>query len=225
MLQYFGHLMWRADSMEKTLMLRKIEAKGEQDDSGWGGLMASLIQWTWVWVNSGSWLWTAWPGMLQSVGSQRVRHDWATELNCTERQKAPPSLCVYYFWVEGIHLPLLWLTLYNIFQLSAAPWSHLLWTKFVCKRPLSMHVFGDGAFKKVSKVEVKSLSRVRLFVIPWTVAHQASLSMGFPRWEHWSLLPFPPPGDLPGPRIKPTLSCISRQILDHWVTWEAHPRK
>ena len=66
-----------------------------------------------------------------------------------------------------------------------------------------MHVFGDGAFKKVSKVEVKSLSRVRLFVIPCTVAHQASLSMGFSRQEYWSELPFPSPGDLPHPGIKP----------------------
>ena len=66
-----------------------------------------------------------------------------------------------------------------------------------------MHVFGDGAFKKVSKVEVKSLSRVRLFVIPWTVAYQAPLSMGFSRQEYWSGVPFPFPGDLPDPRIEP----------------------
>ena len=43
--------------------------------------MASLTQWTWVWVNSGSWWWTGKPGMLQSMGSQKVGHDWATELN------------------------------------------------------------------------------------------------------------------------------------------------
>ena len=47
------------------------------------------------------------------------------------------------------------------------------------------------------------LSHVRLFVIPWTVARQAPLSMGFPRQEHWSGLPFPPPGDLPDPGIEP----------------------
>ena len=46
--------------------------------------MASLTQWTWIWVNSRSWWWTGRPGVLQSVGSQRVRHDWATELNWTE---------------------------------------------------------------------------------------------------------------------------------------------
>ena len=51
--------------------------------------------------------------------------------------------------------------------------------------------------------EVKSLSRVRLFVTPWTVAYQASPSMGFSRQEYWSGLPFPSPGDLPDPGIDP----------------------
>ena len=52
-LQYFGHLMWRADSLEKTLMLGKIEGRGEGDNRGWDGWMVSLTQWTWVWANSG----------------------------------------------------------------------------------------------------------------------------------------------------------------------------
>ena len=55
----------------------------------------------------------------------------------------------------------------------------------------------------LSKVEVKLLGHVRLFVTPWTVAYQASQSMGFSRQEYWSRLPFPPPGDLPNPGIKP----------------------
>ena len=59
----------------------KLEASGEGDDRGWDGWMASLTQWTWVWVNSGSWWWTGRPGVLQSMGLQRVRHNWATELN------------------------------------------------------------------------------------------------------------------------------------------------
>jgi len=83
-LQYFGHLMWRVDSLEKTLMLGGTGAGGEGDDRGWGGWMASLTRWTWVWVNSGSWWWTGRPGMLQFMGSQRVGHDWATELKWTE---------------------------------------------------------------------------------------------------------------------------------------------
>ena len=51
-LQYFGHLIWRADSLEKTLMLGKIEGKGEEGSRGWDVWMASLTQWTWVWANS-----------------------------------------------------------------------------------------------------------------------------------------------------------------------------
>ena len=62
--QYFGHLMRRVDSLEKTLMLGGMRARGEGDDRGWDGWMASLTWWTWVWVNSGSWWWTGKPGML-----------------------------------------------------------------------------------------------------------------------------------------------------------------
>ena len=58
----------------------RLKAGGEGDDRGWDGWMVSLTQWTWVWVNSRNWWWTGRPGMLQSMGSQRVRHDRATEL-------------------------------------------------------------------------------------------------------------------------------------------------
>ena len=54
---------------------------GEGGNRGWDGRMASPTQWTWVWVNSGSWWWTGRPGVLWFMGSQRVGHDWATELN------------------------------------------------------------------------------------------------------------------------------------------------
>ena len=80
-LQYFGHLMRRADSLEKTLMLGRLKAGGEGADRGWDGWMASPTQWTWVWVNSGSWWWTGRPGVLRFMGLQRVGHDWTTELN------------------------------------------------------------------------------------------------------------------------------------------------
>ena len=63
------------------------------------------------------------------------------------------------------------------------------------------------------KVKVKLLSHVRLFVIPWTVIHQASLSMGFSRQEHWSRLPFPPPGDLPNPGIEPRSPALQTDNL------------
>ena len=65
-----------------------LGAGGEGDDRGWDGWMASPTQWTWVWVNSGSWWWTGRPGVLQSMGSQRVVHDWATKLNWIEIQQS-----------------------------------------------------------------------------------------------------------------------------------------
>ena len=58
-----------------------LGAGGEGDDRGWDSWMASLTWWTWVWVNSGRWWWTGRPGVLWFMGSQRVRHEWATELN------------------------------------------------------------------------------------------------------------------------------------------------
>ena len=58
-----------------------LGAGGEGDDRGWDGWMASLTRWMWVWVNSGSWWWMGRPGVLRFLGSQRVGHDWATELN------------------------------------------------------------------------------------------------------------------------------------------------
>ena len=79
--QYFGHMMQNSDSLEKTLMLESLKAGGEGDDRECYGWMASPIQWTWVWASSGIWWLTGKPGVLQSMGSQRVGHNWATELN------------------------------------------------------------------------------------------------------------------------------------------------
>ena len=83
-LQYFGHLMQRADSFEKTWCWEGLGAGGEGDERGWDGRMASPTRWTWVWVNSRSCWWTERPAMLQFMGSQRIGHDWTTELNWTE---------------------------------------------------------------------------------------------------------------------------------------------
>ena len=103
-LQYFGHLMRRADSFEKTLMLGKIRAGGEGDKRGWDGWMASPTQWTWVWVDSGSWWWTGRPGVLRFMRSQRVGHDWATELNWTDPGPRYPSALLVRVCVGGIGL-------------------------------------------------------------------------------------------------------------------------
>ena len=63
------------------------------------------------------------------------------------------------------------------------------------------------------KVKVKLLSQVQLFATPWTVAHQASQSMGFSRQEYWSGLPVPSPGDLPGPEIEPMSPTLQADTL------------
>ena len=75
-LHYFGHLIWRTDSLEKTLMLGKIEGRrrrGQQRMRWLDGITNSW--WTWVWASSGSWWWTGKPGVLQSMGSRKVGHD------------------------------------------------------------------------------------------------------------------------------------------------------
>ena len=79
-------ILWPPDAKGLTHWKRpwcweRLKAGGEGDDRGWDGWMASPTHWTWVWVNSGSWLWTGRPGMLQSMGLQRVGHNWAIELN------------------------------------------------------------------------------------------------------------------------------------------------
>ena len=80
-------ILWAPDA--KNWFTRKDPDAGkdwrwEGANRGWRGWMASLTQWTWVWVSSGSWWWTGKPGVLQPMGSQRVRHDWVTELKQTD---------------------------------------------------------------------------------------------------------------------------------------------
>ena len=97
-LQYFGHLMRRADSLERPWCWERLLAGGEGDDRGWDGWMASPTQWTWFWVDSGSWWWTGRPGMLRFMGLQRVGHDWATELSWTSLlYHFPPLNTTFHF--------------------------------------------------------------------------------------------------------------------------------
>ena len=76
-------ILWppHAKNWKRLWCWEGLGAGGEGDDRGWDGWMASLTRWTWVWVNSGSLWWSGRPGVLQFMGSQRVEHDWATELN------------------------------------------------------------------------------------------------------------------------------------------------
>ena len=79
-------ILWPPDAKKLTHLKRlwcweRLKAGGDGDNRGWDGWMASLTQWTWVWASFGSWWWTGKPGMLPSMGLQRVVHAWATVLN------------------------------------------------------------------------------------------------------------------------------------------------
>ena len=100
-LQYFGHLMWRVDSLEKPWYWEGLGAGGEGNDRGWDGWMASLTQCTWVWVDSVSWWWTGRPGVLRFMGSQSRTwlSNW-TELNATS--EVPFQTCWEFFsWIDS----------------------------------------------------------------------------------------------------------------------------
>ena len=88
-LQYFGHLMWRVDSLEKTLMLERLGAGGEGDDRGQDDWFGSLTQWTWVWAD-----------MLQSMGAQRVGHKWATE-----QQQQNIAIVLAFYLAHLVYVP------------------------------------------------------------------------------------------------------------------------
>ena len=85
-LQYFGHLMWRADSLENTLMLGKIKGRRRRGQQRMRWLDGIINLMTWVWVDSGSWWWTGRPGVLRFMGSLRVGLDWATEMKWNENK-------------------------------------------------------------------------------------------------------------------------------------------
>ena len=78
-------ILWPPDvknwHLKRPWCWERLKAGGQGGDRGWDGWMASPTQWAWVWVSSGNWWWTGRPGVLQSMGSQRVRHDWMMELN------------------------------------------------------------------------------------------------------------------------------------------------
>ena len=86
---------------ERPWCWERLKAGGEGDDRGWDGWMASPTQWTWVWASSRSWWRTGSPGALQSMGSERVRHNWATELNWTANSVKP----VLHSIILSTHIP------------------------------------------------------------------------------------------------------------------------
>ena len=99
--QYFGHLM-RRTYWKRPWCWERLKAGGERDNRGRDGWMASPTQWTWVWVNSGSWWWIVRPGVLQSMGLQRVGHEWATEPNYILNIIIKDQVLVGSIWIHGL---------------------------------------------------------------------------------------------------------------------------
>ena len=79
----------------------RLKARGEGDDRGWDGWMVSPTQWTRVWVSSGNWWWTGKPGVIQSMGSQRVGHDWVTELEVSFLKENQKYLVKEHSWLHS----------------------------------------------------------------------------------------------------------------------------
>ena len=138
--------------------------------------------------------WAEEPGRLQFMESLRVRHDWATSFSLFTfmywRRKWQPTPVFLAWRIAGTGEP---------GGLPSMRW----------------HRVGQGWSDLAAAAAVPKLCPTS--VIPWTVALQAHLSLGFSRQEYWSGLPFPSPGDHPNPGIKP---CIARWILNHWITRE-----
>ena len=98
-LQYFGHLMWRAESLgkkKKTRCRERLKARGEGDDRGWDSWMASPTRRTWVWASSGSWWWTGKPGVLQLDTTEQLNWLMRSEertKTCEDRRGLPWPFC------------------------------------------------------------------------------------------------------------------------------------
>ena len=142
--------------------------------------------------------WTEESGGLQSTGCR--------ELGATERTHRQPHT---FSW--GWRDPL-W---YPGKTTEASVWQHFPMWGIVpsCLSCLSWIIVTVSASPSLSEKTSQLLSRVRLFTTPWTVAYQASLSMGFSRQEYWSGLPFPSPGDLPDPGIEPSSPTLEADTL------------
>ena len=175
-----------------------------------------LQQWTWTWANSGRWWGTGRPDVLQSTGLQRVGHDWATEQQqhtLFKNNLFTPNFTTSYVlicFLIGRKL------LYNVVGFCHTTMCCCCCCSKSLQLCLTLCDTIDGSppgspvpgilqartleWVAISfsnawtwKVKVKSLSRVRLFLTPWTTAYQAPPSMGFSRQEYWSGLPLPPP--------------------------------
>ena len=117
----------------------RLKAGGESDDRGWDGWMASPAQWTWVWVNSGSWWWARRPGMLQSMESLRVRDDWVTELNLTVHIVGARQL----FLNKQIYM---YITVHNVLKIQIRTFRISIVWFFSCTSSFCLHRDGNWSW-------------------------------------------------------------------------------
>ena len=171
--QYFGHLTQRADSLEKTLMLGKTDGRRKGDNRRWDGWRVSPTRWTWVWGSSRSCWWTGKPGVLQSMGSQRVRHSWVIELNWMNLPFRSPVGHVL-SELSNMTGPS-WVALHG--KAHSFNELHKAMTHMITLVSFLWLWFSFCHLHSVQFSSVQSLSRVRLFATPWITARQASLSI------------------------------------------------
>ena len=138
-------ILWPPDGKNRLIGKRpwfweRLRVEGEGDGRGWDGWMASLTQWTWVWASSGSWWWTEKPGVLQSMGPQRVRYDWATELNWTWLYiPLLPLWCLWIIFKTPFHSNCI---LIICLKLSCSAEEHRLLKPSMLLLPLTSHDLG-----------------------------------------------------------------------------------
>ena len=148
------------------------------------------------------------PGGLPSMGSHRVGHDWSDLAAAAAAAAASNNIVVT--------TPCFLLSSRLIVSISVFHGyfeNHWFWIKLIKSAPLVFPTCLMMSSQKSEKVKVKSLSCVRLFATPWTVTHQVPPSMEFSRQEYWSGLPFPFPGDLSDPVIKPGSPALQADAL------------
>ena len=137
-------ILWPPDMknwlLGKDRCWERLKAGGEGDNRGWDDWMASLTRWTWVWASSGSWWWTGKPGVLQSMGPQRVRYDWATELNWTWLYiPLSPLWCLWMIFKTPFHSNCI---LIICLKLSCSAEEHRLLKPSMLLLPLTSHDLG-----------------------------------------------------------------------------------
>ena len=136
------------------------KAWGEGDNRGWDGWMVSPTQWTWVWANSGSWWWTGKPGVLQSMGSQRVGHDWATELNIYWGPSLSTRGFSPFLHVSAASQSQQAWTLSQEWNVSDSPFFHiLLLSAHECSLLLRAHVI-QSSYDKKRKEDIGDLTNL-----------------------------------------------------------------